>query len=140
MTNIPSVTDIEHIFNQTCPLTGESIKREALAFHQGVIIGFSQVSFRDRFIENPQEFPTVRAIIEKAHIAMKNKEYNPRLRWFGRRIGPGMSSADREIIYKFLPQYEISPTDTESHGLLSLQNIFTQKKYGWKLASVTENI
>ncbi len=128
MANIPLGADIYQAFNTTCPRTGKPIIREALAFHKGVIIGFSQSSLRDEFIQNSQDSPSVTELIKNAHMAMKNKEYNPRLRWFGRRIGPGMSEADKEIIHRLLPKYEITPIQMSSNGQLLLKNIFTQKK------------
>ncbi len=128
MTNIPLTTDIHHAYNQFCPLTDKPIIREALAFHKGVIIGFSEASLRDAFIADPQSLKPAIELIEKAHIAIKNKEYNPRLRWFGRHIGPGLSSADKQAIDKLLPQYEITPFEISSNGFLPLKDIFPQKE------------
>lgn len=128
MANIPLGADTHQAFNKECPLTGKPITREALAFHHGVILGFSTPLLRDEFIKNPQNHKAVLALIEKAHKAMKNKEYNPRLRWFGRRIGPGMGASDKEAIEKILPLYELAPTDIAPNGYLPLKDIFAQKK------------
>ncbi len=126
MANIPLGADIQHAFNAHCPLTNAPIKREALAFHKGVIIGFSSPALRDDFIAHPEGQAKVVALMEKAHMAMKNKEYNPRLRWFGRRVGAGMHSADKNAIENILPQYEITPLDVTDNGKLPLKDIFTQ--------------
>lgn len=128
MANIPLGADIHHAFNQSCPITGGSIIRKALAFHHGVILGFSSEKLRDDFINNPHHFPEALTLIQKAHKAMKNKEYNPRLRWFGRRIGPGMGASDKEAIDNILPLYELAPTDIDADGYLPLKDIFPQKK------------
>ncbi len=128
MANIPLGADIQHAFNTHCPITGGPIKREALVFHKGVIMGFSDVALRDSFIDNPDAQTKALDIIEKAHIAMKNKEYNPRLRWFGRRIGAGLDTIDKDAIDNILPQYEITPLDINNEGILPLRNIFSQSQ------------
>ncbi|MFV0431782.1 MAG: tRNA (guanosine(46)-N7)-methyltransferase TrmB [Alphaproteobacteria bacterium] len=125
---IPQIADIAYAYNQLCPYTQKPIDAQALAQYKGVIIGFCSADSRNQFIENPEGQTHIMELVQKAHTDMQKGLYNPRLRWFGRRIGPGMRDIHKHLLKENLPALEITPMDVDDTGKLALDKFFKNKE------------
>lgn len=124
---IPQLAETAYAYNQHCPFSGKPIVAQALAQYQGVIIGFCNTDCRDKFVANPMDYPDIITMVDTAHKAMADGSYNPRLRWFGRRIGAGLRGMHKRLLEENLPKLEITPHDVDNSGKLPLATIFEGK-------------
>lgn len=121
---IPYDGDIHHAYNTICPWSNQPIEADSLIQYQGVIIGFSCMDFRDRFMVNPNAYPDIVTMINTAHQAIKMGSYRPPLRWFGRRIGARFSAKDQVLLRDALPKFQIQRSAGEK---LNIHDLFPDK-------------
>ncbi len=113
------ITNIKQAYNEFCPLSGEKIKDDALINCQNIIIGFANQDIRAQFLANPSHMPVVIELIEAAK---QDVNYNSRLRWFGRKIGPGLRTHQKQRLDSLLPKYQLTLDDIKNKDHKCLQS------------------
>lgn len=121
---------VEHGYNNLCPLSQKPVQSNAFIQFQGVFIGFSHIDFRAKFAQNPEDYPEILTLISEAHSKMKTGEYQPRMRWFGRRMGAKFSSEDKRLVNKVLPLLEVSQEYLNKDSIFKKEELFPENPHG----------
>lgn len=121
---------IEHGYNHICPISQKPVQSNSFIQIQGVFIGFSSMELREDFAENPENFPNIISMISEAHAKMKTGEYQPRMRWFGRRMGAKFSKGDERLINEFLPSLEVTQEYLNEESIFDLNSLFPKNPQG----------